>query len=121
MAKPLASSSLKCSQLAQCGTKFELAINTRGASLWVLNTPTGLPDCTKRVSSSSSFLSVSTILSKHSQSRAARPIPPYTTSSLGFSATSGSRLFINMRNGASVNQLFVFKVVPLGARISMSR
>ena len=36
--------------------------------------------------------------------RAARPMPPYTTSSVGFSATSGSRLFWIIRNGASVSQ-----------------
>jgi hypothetical protein len=29
-ASPLASSSLKCSQVAQCGTRLELAISTRG-------------------------------------------------------------------------------------------
>ena len=29
--------------MAQCGTRLELAISTRGALLWVLNTPTGLP------------------------------------------------------------------------------
>ena len=50
------SNSLKWSQVAQWGTRFELAISTRGASLWVLNTPTGLPDWTSRVSSSSSVL-----------------------------------------------------------------
>jgi hypothetical protein len=55
---------------------LELAISTRGASACVLNTPTGLPDWTSRVSSSSSRSSVSTILSKLSQSRAARPMPP---------------------------------------------
>jgi Bacterial protein of unknown function (DUF899) len=33
------------SQVAQCGTRLELAISTRGASRWVRNTPTGLPDC----------------------------------------------------------------------------
>src|ERR1700677_4842728 len=44
-------------------------------------------------------------------------MPPYTTSSAGFSATSGSRLFISMRSGASVNQERAFKVVPCGARM----
>ena len=53
--------------------------------------------------------------SKLSQSRAARPMPPYTTSSCGRSATSGCRLFISMRNGASVSQLLALSVVPVGA------
>src|SRR5580693_5539350 len=53
---PLRSSSLKCSQVAQCGTRLELAMSTRGASGWVRNTPTGLPDCTSSVSSASSVL-----------------------------------------------------------------
>src|SRR5476651_9628 len=48
-------------------------------------------------------------------------IPPYTTNSLGFSATSGSRLFINMRNGASVSQLLAVSLLPRAARISTSR
>ena len=34
------------------GTRFELAISTRGAHSCVRNTPTGLPDCTSSVSSS---------------------------------------------------------------------
>ena len=55
--------------------------------------------------------------SKHSQLRAARPMPPYTTSSAGFSATSGSRLFCSMRNGASVSQLLQLSSVPRGARM----
>ena len=38
------SSSRKCSQVAHAGTRFELAISTRGASSCVRNTPTGLPD-----------------------------------------------------------------------------
>jgi hypothetical protein len=49
--QPLRSSSLKWSQLAHCGTRLELAISTRGASAWVRNTPTGLPDWTSSVSS----------------------------------------------------------------------
>ena len=49
---PSRSSSWKRSQVAQCATRLELAISTRGASAWVRNTPTGLPDCTSRVSSS---------------------------------------------------------------------
>src|SRR3990167_4312788 len=121
MARPLASSSLKCSQVAQCGTRLELASSTRGASLWVSNTPTGLPDWISKVWLSSRRVSTSTILSKHSQLRAARPMPPYTNSSLGFSATSGSRLFISMRSGASVSQLLAVSVVPRAARISVSR
>ena len=36
---------------AQCGTRLELAISTRGASACVRKTPTGLPDCTSSVSS----------------------------------------------------------------------
>ena len=49
---PCVSSSLKWSQVAQCGTRLELAISTRGASSWVRKTPTGLPDWTSSVSSS---------------------------------------------------------------------
>ena len=41
--------------VAQCGTRLELAISTRGASAWVSNTPTGLPDCTSSVSWSPSI------------------------------------------------------------------
>ena len=44
---------------------------------------------TNNVSSSSSVFKLDTILSKSFQVLAARPIPPYTTNSLGFSATSG--------------------------------
>src|SRR5262245_61784451 len=44
-------------------------------------------------------------------------MPPYTTRSLGRSATSGSRLFMIMRSGASVSQLRALKVCPRGARI----
>src|ERR1700727_1270768 len=46
-------------------------------------------------------------------------MPPYTTSSAGFSATSGSRLFINMRSGASVIQLRALKVLPRAARMTL--
>ncbi len=35
IASPLASSSLKCSRVAQCGTGLELAISTRGEFSWV--------------------------------------------------------------------------------------
>ena len=72
--RPLRSSSLKCSQVAQCGTRFELAIKTRGASACVRKTPTGLPDCTSNVSSLSRRRSTSTIRSKLSQFRAALPV-----------------------------------------------
>src|ERR1700691_2345901 len=44
-------------------------------------------------------------------------MPPYTTSSAGFSATSGSRLFISMRSGASVIQERALNVVPRAARM----
>ena len=52
--------------------------------------------------------------------RAARPIPPYTTSSAGFSATSGSRLFISIRSGASVSHDLADSELPRGARIVRS-
>src|SRR5699024_8674211 len=42
-------------------------------------------------------------------------MPPYTTNSCGCSATSGSRLFMSMRNGASVSQLLQVSFVPVGA------
>ena len=38
-------------------------MSTLGASAWVLNTPTGLPDWTTSVSSAPSFFSDSTIAS----------------------------------------------------------
>src|SRR5580692_1183232 len=44
-------------------------------------------------------------------------MPPYTTSSAGFSATSASKLFISMRSGASVIQLRALKVLPRAARM----
>ncbi len=114
--RPLRSSSWKCSQVAQCGTRFEFAISTRGASTCVRKTPTGLPDCTSSVSSSFRRRSTERIVSKASQLRAALPMPPYTTSLSGCSATSGSRLFCSIRNGASVNQLPQFRDLPRGAR-----
>src|SRR5262245_21507865 len=43
-------------------------------------------------------------------------MPPYTTRSAGRSATSGSRLFISMRKGASVSQLRADSAGPRGAR-----
>ena len=58
-------------------------MSTRGASAWVVKMPTGLPDCTSSVSSSPSERKAATMRSKASQSRAARPMPPYTTSSSG--------------------------------------
>ena len=57
-----------------------------------------------------------TMASNAAQDRAARPVPPYTTRSSGRSATSGSRLFISMRSGASVCQDRAVSVVPRGAR-----
>ncbi len=57
-----------------------------------------------------------TMASKHSHERAARPVPPYTTSESGSSATSGSRLFMRQRSGASVCQLPQLSVLPRGAR-----
>ena len=118
MIRPSASSLRNSGQVAQSPTRLELAISTRGAHGFVRHTPTGLPDCTSRVSSSSRSFSVSTIASNASQLRAARPVPPYTTRSSGRSATSGSRLFISMRSGASVCQLFALSSVPRGARTS---
>src|SRR5687768_17320075 len=91
-------------------------MRTRGASGCVLKTPTGFPDWTSSDSSASSFRSDSTMASKQSQLRAALPMPPYTTRSSGHSATSGSRLFMSMRSGASVSQLFAESCVPRGAR-----
>ena len=51
--RPLRSSSLKCSQVLQRGTRLELASSTRGASACVWNTPTGLPDWISSVWSAS--------------------------------------------------------------------
>jgi len=87
-----------------------------GASVWVRNTPTGLPDCTSSVSSGLSLRSVSRIASKQDQLRAALPMPPYTTSASGFSATSASRLFWIMRYAASICQLAQASWLPRGAR-----
>src|ERR1700733_14646605 len=44
-------------------------------------------------------------------------MPPYTTSSAGFSAPSASKLFISMRSGASVIQDLALKVLPRAARM----
>ena len=53
----------------------------RAARSWecfdaIVATPTGLPLCTSSVSSSPRSRSVATMASKHSQLRAARPLPP---------------------------------------------
>src|SRR5690625_1732152 len=50
-------------QVAQSPTRLELASSTRGAHSLVRSTPTGLPDWTSRVSSSSSSRRVSTLAS----------------------------------------------------------
>ena len=97
-------------------TRLEFAIRTRGAHSLVRKTATGLPDWTRRVSSSSRRRSSLTIASKASQLRAALPVPPYTTRLSGSSATSGSRLFMSIRRTASCCQPFVDSVVPRGAR-----
>src|SRR5690606_8019562 len=66
-------------------------------------------------SSSSRRSSVATILSKSSHDLAALPLPPYTMSSSGFSATSGSRLFISIRLAASWIQPLAVRFPPRGA------
>lgn len=76
MVRPSASSLRNSSQLAQSPTRLELASSTRGAHSLVRMTPTGLPDCTRRVSSDFSVFSVRTIASYASQDRAALPVPP---------------------------------------------
>ena len=76
-----------------------------------------LPDWTISVSSCSSDCSDRTIASNDSQFRAAFPDPPYTTSSSGRSATSGSRLFISIRIAASCGQPLQVSAVPRGERI----
>ena len=76
MMRPRRSRSRNTSQLAQRPTRFALAISTRGASGCVWNTPTGFPDCTNSVSSSSSATSVRQMASNDGQSRAAFPVPP---------------------------------------------
>src|SRR5690348_6806120 len=117
MIRPASSSLRNSSQLAQSPTRLELAINTRGAHSWVRKTPTGLPLWTSMVSSFSSERSVLTRASYDSQLRAAFPVPPYTTRSSGRSAFSGSRLFINIRSGASVCHDFAVRSVPWAAWI----
>ena len=54
--------------------------------------------------------------SKASHDLAACPRPPYTTSSSGFSATSGSRLFSRQRSAASWSHPLARSVDPLAAR-----
>src|SRR4051794_38521974 len=114
----MASRRRNSSQFPHSGTRLELAIRTRGAHSCVRKTPTGLPDWTSIVSSLPSVVSVRTIASYASHDRAARPVPPYTTSSSGCSATSGSRLFISIRLAASAPQLFAVRSAPLAAWIS---
>jgi hypothetical protein len=103
--------------VAQAGTSIELEISTRGASSCVSKTPTAFPDWTSIVSFERSRLRVSTMVSNASQLRAARPVPPYTMSSSGFSATSGSRLFSSIRSTASWTQPRQRSVEPRAARI----
>src|ERR1019366_5040534 len=116
MVRPRCSRRRNSSHVAHCGTRLELAMRTRGAHSWVRTTPTGLPDCTSRVSSSSRLRSSRVIASKASHDLTARPVPPYTTKLSGCSATSGSRLFISMRRAASCGQPLHDLCVPLGAR-----
>src|SRR5260370_202743 len=96
MVSPWRSSSRNTSHVAQRGTRFALAIKTRGASGCVAKTPTGFPDCTSNVSSSPSVRSVRQIASNAAQSRAALPVPPYPPRSWGPSAPPGSRFFITI-------------------------
>src|SRR5438445_12210623 len=116
MIRPRRSSSWNTSHVAQRPTRFELAMSTRGASGWVVNTPTGFPDCTSSVSSSPSVVRVRQIASNEAQSLAAFPVPPYTTRSCGRSATSGSRLFMSMRSAASWTQPRHDRARPRSAR-----
>ena len=81
MIRPRRSRSWNTSHVAQRPTRFAFAISTRGASGCVVNTPTGFPDCTSSVSSSPSVVRVRQMASKDAQSRAAFPVPPYTTRS----------------------------------------
>src|SRR5207247_5195928 len=92
------------------------AMSTRGAHSCVRNTPTGLPDCTSRVSSDRRRESVARMRSKADHERAARPVAPYTMRSSGRSATSGSRLFWIIRKAASCGQARQCKELPRGAR-----
>jgi hypothetical protein len=76
MVRPSDSSRRNSGQVAQSGTRLELAISTRGAHSWVRSTPTGRPDCTSSVSSTFSSVSSRVIAWKLGQSRAALPVPP---------------------------------------------
>src|ERR1700760_485674 len=116
MIRPSSSSLRNSSQFAQSPTRLEFAISTRGAHSWVLMTPTGLPDCTSNVSSSAGSRSGASGASCAGQVRAALPVPPYTTRSSGRSATSGSRLFISIRRGASCCQPLQEISLPRAAR-----
>src|ERR1700686_4563318 len=116
MVSPIASSRQNSSHVAQRGTRSELASSTRGAISCGRATPTGFPDCTSSVSSSRRSRSVATMASKAFHDRAAFPVPPYTTRSSGFSATSGSRLFSSIRSAASCCQPLHEISVPRGAR-----
>src|SRR4029450_4595000 len=73
MVSPAASSSRNRSQVAHSGTSRELASSTLGAKLWVRNTPTGLPDWTRRVSSAPRRRRVATTPAKRAHARGARP------------------------------------------------
>ena len=57
--------------------------------------------------------------SNASQLRAARPVPPYTMSWSGFSATSGSRLFMSILKAASCCQPLQVSAAPVGAITSL--
>jgi hypothetical protein len=116
--QPFLSSSLKCSQVAQCGTRLELAISTRGASLHGCGTRR--PACPTAPAASrrrSSERSVATMRSKSPRS-GRRGRCRHRPRARGFSATSGSRLFISMRSGASVSQLLAESSVPRGLRMT---
>ena len=82
-------------------------------------TPTGLPDCTSRVSSFSSFLGMRRLrdrppnCARRCRFRHRRP------DRAGARATSSSRLFINMRMAASCCQPLQEILVPRGARIGV--
>src|SRR5439155_4681964 len=116
MVRPSASSSQNFSQVAHAGTSIALLISTRGAHSCVRKIPTGFPDWMRSVSSDSKACRLRTIASKHAQLRAALPVPPYTMRSSGFSATSGSKLFISIRSAASCSQPLQLSLVPRGAR-----
>src|SRR4030095_14973548 len=112
--RPFFSSSSKCCQLAQLGTSCELLIKTLGESLCVFRIPTGLPDWINNDSSFSNTFNAAIILSSASKFLAAFPLPPYTISSSGRSATSGLRLFNNILNAASCIQPLQLSLLPVG-------